>query len=112
MFFQIKTSIDGFDEHLKGTVTEWQDEAEEFRFKNDSKYFESAGCYQHWPIGRAIFSNTDRSMIIWINEEDHMKFNSIQMDGNFGTVFGTTIFERYDFQNIVFFPRGNVSTFN
>lgn len=33
----------------------------------------SAGIANDWPVGRGIFISDDKRLIIWINEEDHVK---------------------------------------
>ena len=35
-----------------------------------------------WPSGRGIFHNTDKTFIVWMNEEDHSRVVSMQPGGN------------------------------
>lgn len=46
-----------------------------------------AGGYADWPIGRGIFHNPKKTFLVWVNEEDHLRFISMQMGGNLGEVY-------------------------
>lgn len=38
----------------------------------------------HWPIGRGLYVNCARTQSILINEEEHLRFISKEMNGDFG----------------------------
>ena len=44
--------------------------ADHFLFKGGDKYLQSCGLEEHWPEGRGIFHNEDKTFLVWVNEED------------------------------------------
>lgn len=83
------------------SVTEdQQTELGQYLFTNDIDYLASADAYRHWPIGRSTFINNDRTMLIWVNNDDHLKFTSTQADGDFGKILSRTKFNQLTSQNI------------
>lgn len=58
-----------------------------YLFKSGDKYLESARAYRYWPVGRAIFFNPDKTFLVWINEEDHLRFISMQPGGDLATIY-------------------------
>lgn len=46
-----------------------------------------AGAARDWPSGRGIFHNDQKSFLVWVNEEDHMRVISMQDGGDIGAVF-------------------------
>jgi creatine kinase len=46
-------------------------------FHNRDEYIEKAGMYGDWPRGRGVFYNADKTFMIWVNEEDHMRVISL-----------------------------------
>ncbi|XP_055314171.1 protein-arginine kinase-like [Sitodiplosis mosellana] len=44
-----------------------------------------------WPIGRAIYINIARTQSILINEQEHLRFISKEMNGDFGVVYKNLI---------------------
>ena len=46
-----------------------------------------AGGYNDWPTGRGIFFSKDKKFLVWINEEDHLRFISMQKGGNLAEVY-------------------------
>lgn len=47
----------------------------------------NCGAARDWPDARGIFHNTDKSFLVWVNEEDHMRCISMQNGGNVKEVF-------------------------
>lgn len=47
----------------------------------------NAGAARDWPNGRGIFHNTDKTFLVWVNEEDHMRVIAMQQGGNVQEVF-------------------------
>merc|ERR1711933_463330 len=39
-------------------------------------YLEISGIFDDWPYGRGVFVNDDRSLVIWIGEEDHLRIQT------------------------------------
>jgi len=58
-----------------------------FLFKNDDRFLREAGGYNFWPVGRGIFCNKDKTFLTWINEEDHLRFISMQKGGDLAAVY-------------------------
>eukprot|EP00090_Calanus_glacialis_P011259 TRINITY_DN19698_c0_g1_i1.p1 TRINITY_DN19698_c0_g1~~TRINITY_DN19698_c0_g1_i1.p1 ORF type:complete len:675 (-),score=200.79 TRINITY_DN19698_c0_g1_i1:196-1941(-) len=56
-------------------------------FGECDRYLIDAGACQHWPTGRGIYLNKDRTFVVWVGEEDHLRIISIQQGGNLGEVF-------------------------
>jgi creatine kinase len=46
-----------------------------------------AGMARDWPDARGIWHNDQKSFLVWVNEEDHMRVISMQKDGNMQEVF-------------------------
>jgi len=56
------------------------------------------GMARDWPDARGIWHNDDKSFLVWVNEEDHLRIISMQKGGNIKEVFrrfaqGLTKFE-------------------
>ena len=47
----------------------------------------NAGAARSWPDGRGIFHNDSRTVLCWVNEEDHCRIISMSTDGNVAGVF-------------------------
>jgi protein-arginine kinase len=45
-----------------------------------------AGACNYWPKGRGIFHNDDKTFLIWLNEEDHLRIISMQNGSDVGHV--------------------------
>ncbi|OQR85932.1 creatine kinase, mitochondrial precursor [Thraustotheca clavata] len=46
-----------------------------------------AGAARDWPSGRGIYHNVEKSFLVWVNEEDHMRVISMQDGGDIVAVF-------------------------
>lgn len=47
----------------------------------------NCGAGRDWPDARGIFHNKDKTFLVWVNEEDHMRCISMQNGGNVKEVF-------------------------
>jgi len=47
----------------------------------------SGGMARDWPDARGVYLADTEKFIVWVNEEDHMRIVSMQMDGNMTEVF-------------------------
>jgi creatine kinase len=47
----------------------------------------NCGAGRDWPDARGIFHNKDKTFLVWVNEEDHMRCISMQDGGNVKEVF-------------------------
>lgn len=61
--------------------------AEHFLFKAGDRFLEAAGLNRNWPEGRGIFHNNEKTFLVWINEEDHLRIISMQVGGDIQAVF-------------------------
>ncbi|VDN85955.1 unnamed protein product, partial [Brugia pahangi] len=57
-----------------------------FLFKEGDRFLQAANACRYWPVGRGIFHNENKTFLIWINEEDHLRIISMQKGGNVGQV--------------------------
>ena len=56
-------------------------------FGDCDEYLKDGGACQHWPHGRGIFLNKDRSFVVWVGEEDHLRIISIETGSDLANVF-------------------------
>ncbi|XP_068214768.1 arginine kinase 1-like [Palaemon carinicauda] len=56
-------------------------------FKQGDRFLEAAGASRFWPGGRGIFLNSDETLVVWVNEEDHLRIISMQEGGNLSEVY-------------------------
>jgi len=61
--------------------------ADHFLFKAGDRFLEAAGLNRDWPSGRGIFHNTDKTFLVWVNEEDELRIISMQQGGDIKEVF-------------------------
>ncbi|XP_056613285.1 creatine kinase, muscle b isoform X3 [Triplophysa dalaica] len=47
----------------------------------------AAGMARDWPDGRGIWHNDNKTFLVWVNEEDHLRVISMQQGGNMKEVF-------------------------
>merc|ERR1712018_782834 len=98
----------GLDGEFKGTyypLSKMTDEQQD-QLINDHFLFDKpvsplltcAGMARDWPDARGVWHNDDKSFLVWVNEEDHLRVISMQKDHNMQEVFrrfcqGLTKFE-------------------
>lgn len=58
-----------------------------FLFKEGDRFLQAANACRFWPTGRGIFHNDNKTFLVWINEEDHIRIISMQNGGNVGEVY-------------------------
>ncbi len=58
-----------------------------FLFKQGDRFLQSAGLNNNWPKNRGVFHNTEKTFLVWINEEDHLRIISMQKGGDIKAVF-------------------------
>jgi len=73
---------------LTGMSKEVQDKliADHFLFKEGDRFLQAANASRFWPTGRGIFHNEQKTFLVWVNEEDHLRIISMQPGGNVGAV--------------------------
>ncbi|CAL1538367.1 unnamed protein product [Lymnaea stagnalis] len=74
---------------LTGMTKETQKQLTEdhFLFNDSDRFLRAAGGYNDWPTGRGIFFNDNKTFLVWVNEEDHLRFISMQKGGNLQEVY-------------------------
>jgi len=73
---------------LKGMTKEIQNQliADHFLFKEGDRFLQHANACRYWPTGRGIYHNKNKTFLVWVNEEDHLRIISMQNGGNVGQV--------------------------
>lgn len=69
-----------------------------FLFRGKDKLQAASGYHEHWPIGRGVYINKEKTFINWINEGDHLRIISMEMSCDIKGVFsrlsaGTKVIE-------------------
>ncbi len=75
-------SIDGMSDEISQKLIK-----DHFLFKAGDRFLETAGLNRNWPKGRGIYHNTDKTFLVWINEEDQLRIISMQQGGDIKEVF-------------------------
>ncbi|DBA05131.1 TPA: hypothetical protein N0F65_004981 [Lagenidium giganteum] len=94
----IATALTAMKEELQGKYYPLSNmtKAEEDQLQTDHFLFQKpgggtlltgAGAARDWPSGRGIFHNDQKSFLVWVNEEDHMRVIAMQDGGDIGAVF-------------------------
>lgn len=52
----------------------------------DFRFLQAANACRYWPKGRGIYHNKNKTFLVWVNEEDHLRIISMQNGGNVGQV--------------------------
>jgi len=78
---------------LTGMTKEVQDQliSDHFLFKEGDRFLQAANASRYWPTGRGIFHNKDKTFLVWVGEEDHLRIISMQQGGNVGEVYSRLI---------------------
>uniref|UniRef100_W5NBZ6 creatine kinase n=1 Tax=Lepisosteus oculatus TaxID=7918 RepID=W5NBZ6_LEPOC len=75
---------------LKDMTDEEQDQLIRDHFLFDkpvSPLLLASGMARDWPDARGIWHNNDKTFLVWVNEEDHLRVISMQKGGNMKEVF-------------------------
>lgn len=78
---------------LTGMSKEVQNQliADHFLFKEGDRFLQTANACRYWPNGRGIFHNKNKTFLVWVNEEDHLRIISMQPGGSVGKVLDRLI---------------------
>ena len=52
---------------------------------------QAANASRFWPTGRGIFHNAEKTFLVWVGEEDHLRIISMQQGGHVGEVFSRLV---------------------
>merc|ERR550539_601648 len=69
--------LTGMDEKVRQQLVD-----DHFLFVSGDRNLTVAGMERDWPEGRGIFHNTEKTFLIWINEEDQMRIISMEKGGD------------------------------
>lgn len=76
---------------LGGMTKDQEDklQAEGFLFQKPTpnNVLANCGAARDWPDARGIFHNKEKTFLVWVNEEDHMRCIAMQNGGNVKEVF-------------------------
>ncbi|XP_018325550.1 arginine kinase isoform X1 [Agrilus planipennis] len=93
---KVSSTLSGLEGELKGTfypLTGMSKEVQQkliddhFLFKEGDRFLQAANACRFWPTGRGIFHNDNKTFLVWVNEEDHLRIISMQMGGDLGQVY-------------------------
>merc|ERR1712241_765201 len=74
--------LTGMDEKVRQQLVD-----DHFLFVSGDRNLTVAGMERDWPEGRGIFHNTEKTFLIWINEEYQLRIISMQKGGDVREVF-------------------------
>merc|ERR1739844_298839 len=74
--------LTGMDEKVRQQLVD-----DHFLFVSGDRNLTVAGMERDWPEGRGIFHNTEKTFLIWVNEEDQLRIISMQKGGDVKGVF-------------------------
>lgn len=93
---QVQVVLENLEGELKGvfrpllSMTEEDKNqmiADHFLFASVDRFLQSARASRFWPQGRAIYHSDDKTFLVWVNEEDHLRVISMQPGGDIGMVY-------------------------
>lgn len=58
-----------------------------FLFRAGDRFMEAAGLNRDWPDDRGIFHNPDKTLLVWVNEEDQLRIIAMEQGGGLRSVF-------------------------
>merc|ERR1712038_1414139 len=74
--------LTGMDEKVRQKLVD-----DHFLFMSGDRNLQVAGMERDWPEGRGIFHNEAKTFLLWVNEEDQTRINSMQKGGDVKGVF-------------------------
>ncbi|CAA6802320.1 MAG: Putative ATP:guanido phosphotransferase YacI (EC [uncultured Sulfurovum sp.] len=96
----VSSVLNGFEGELAGAYHPLLEMSQEvqlqliedhFLFKDGDRFLESSGLARHWPHGRGIYHNHDKTFLVWLNEEDQLRIISMQQGGDVVEVFSRLV---------------------
>ena len=58
-----------------------------FLFKFGDRFVEAAGLNRDWPTARGVYHNKEKTLLIWVNDEDQLRIISMEQGSNINAVF-------------------------
>jgi len=93
---KVTTAFEGLDGDLAGKyypLTGMDKDVQQqliddhFLFKEGDRFLQEAQACRFWPTGRGIYHNNDKTFLVWVNEEDHLRIISMQKGGDLGEIY-------------------------
>jgi creatine kinase/arginine kinase len=56
-------------------------------FTKGDRFQDAAGINSDFPEGRGVFYSSDRKLIVWVNEEDHLRIMSLEKTSDLSAAF-------------------------
>jgi len=96
----VSNALKGLEGELKGKyhpltgmdkATQQQLIDDHFLFKEGDRFLQHANACRYWPSGRGIYHNDNKTFLVWVNEEDHLRIISMQKGADLKAVFGRLV---------------------
>jgi len=96
----VSNALKGLEGELKGTYypllgmekgVQQQLIDDHFLFKEGDRFLQDANACRYWPHGRGIYHNDNKTFLVWVNEEDHMRIISMQKGADLKQIFGRLV---------------------
>lgn len=93
---KVSKTLQGMTGELKGTyypltgmdkTTQQKLIDDHFLFKEGDRFLQAANACRFWPTGRGIFHNDNKTFLVWVNEEDHLRIISMQKGGDLKQIY-------------------------
>jgi protein-arginine kinase len=55
------------------------------------RFQEAAGINRDFPLSRGVYTSEDKTFMVWINEEDHLRIICLEKTGDLGRVFNKLV---------------------
>ncbi|XP_013793827.2 arginine kinase-like, partial [Limulus polyphemus] len=97
---KVSETLGSMQEDLKGTyysltgmdkATQQKLIDDHFLFKEGDRFLQAANACRFWPTGRGIFHNDNKTFLVWVNEEDHLRIISMQKGGDLKQVYSRLV---------------------
>jgi len=97
---KVSSTLTSLDGELKGKyypltgmdkATQQQLIDDHFLFKEGDRFLQTANACRYWPTGRGIYHNDNKTFLVWVNEEDHLRIISMQKGANLKEIFGRLV---------------------
>jgi len=84
---------------------------DDFMFEEGDQNQETAGMNRDWPEGRAVFHNNAKTLLIWVNEEDHVRIISMKQGSDIKSVWKRLCIANTDIEKSVKYARDSTLGF-
>ncbi len=64
-----------------------QPESKVLVFEKGDRFQDAAGINSDFPEGRGVFYSSDRQLVVWVNEEDHLRIMSLEKSSDLSNTY-------------------------